>query len=608
MAQKFGNGLFTGVTLGAGASAGIPVSVLVNRIGGKKIALDSLGRENASALSFTIINTALGTTAATQDQLIAQTYVPSALPTGVYGSPAALAMLAKLKAGVDSVDVYVIGDSNAGSPGSAAGDGWLGGIARGLWRGCCGGQYATAIWPAGLCYDNISPASAFMYGAYRSDNTSNYVGQALNGAAGMTLKDGKNAPNDLKRYLNPTGILLGFGTAYPAVSTNNPVVNFLWADGAGVTYGDNNWMSVFEWRNTPVGEFNAGLDTRNALTYRVVHSVVPGHTGATAGCLRLIIRGLCSATNYQANFGSSNITYAPGAAASDQIGYRVLTVNGLQGVTGITASKYTWAADSNRVGVTISANFLGLPGFTTAFGPFAAYYESMHCNTKGWSVTQLAYLPGATTQNIANQIVPFGATTDSTPENGLRTLFKETRERQIEAGGSGNVIVFLNSGINDVGGSAGTTETAGAAIFPDQLKRMISTFKREWDGLGYPENDLAFIITVSAPSFNTPAQSGGVYDWNLDSVRVAGKNYSQTAPDYSTLSPYSNVAFVNITELGTYGITQGGLTLGNAWSGNANFYANDGLTVHLTSGTTGGYAYLGELLVNRCLRYQSSIQ
>ena len=82
----------------------------MNRIAGKKVSLDSLGRENASALSFTVIDTANGATAATQDQLVAATYIPSQMPVGVYGSPAALTMLAKLKAGVDSVDIHVIGE------------------------------------------------------------------------------------------------------------------------------------------------------------------------------------------------------------------------------------------------------------------------------------------------------------------------------------------------------------------------------------------------------------------------------------------------------------------------------------------------------------------
>jgi hypothetical protein len=60
------------------------------------------------------------------------------------------------------------------------------------------------------------------------------------------------------------------------------------------------------------------------------------------------------------------------------------------------------------------------------------------------------------------------------------------------------------------------------------------------------------------------------------------------------------------------------LTNGNAFNRNQSFYNNDGqLGSHLIAGlsagadagpgTTGGYAYLGELMINRCLRYVSSI-
>jgi hypothetical protein len=105
----------------------------------------------------------------------------------------------------------------------------------------------------------------------------------------------------------------------------------------------------------------------------------------------------------------------------------------------------------------------------------------------------------------------------------------------------------------------------------------------------------------------TPATSGGVYDWNLDSIREQGKQYAQTSPDYSTVSPYSNITFVNITELGPNGITQGGLTVGNSFNSNQNFYRLDGASgSHLIDGFTGGYAYISELLIKRCLRYSTS--
>jgi hypothetical protein len=174
----------------------------------------------------------------------------------------------------------------------------------------------------------------------------------------------------------------------------------------------------------------------------------------------------------------------------------------------------------------------------------------------------------------------------------MKTVFRETRERQIEAGGSGNVIVFLTSGVNDV---SQIGESGAVAVYSSNLSKMILTCKQAWDSLGYPENDLAFIVTVTHPTQNDDA--------NLDEMRVTGVSYSTTPSDNNTISPYSNVLFVDITKLGLNGITFGGLSAGNSFSGGINMVAQDGLTVHLSPGDTGGYAYVGELLVRRCLEY-----
>jgi hypothetical protein len=232
--------------------------------------------------------------------------------------------------------------------------------------------------------------------------------------------------------------------------------------------------------------------------------------------------------------------------------------------------------------------------------------ESLHGNTKGWGVTPVLYHSGATTGGISSVIDSVSAGNGTANMSAIKTIVQETRERQRQAGGSGNLIVFIYSGINETGVS-GIGEVTGAAQYQPAVKNMISDYKTIWDQLGYPENDLAFIIATTHPSFLTPGISGGVYDWNLDAIREQGKQYAQTSPDYSSVSPYSNVTFVNITELGANGITQGGLTSGNSFNTNLNFYLQDGQAgAHLSTGITGGYAYISELLVKRCLRYSTN--
>jgi hypothetical protein len=279
---------------------------------------------------------------------------------------------------------------------------------------------------------------------------------------------------------------------------------------------------------------------------------------------------------------------------------------GLNGVTGKKVSSLVWPADPARSGVTIGYNWtnnqsgfgqINVPNYHT-IGPVAVFLESVHCNKKGWAINTVATVSGVTTQGLANVITAFGATAALYNNSGLKTTLQETRERQIDAGGSGNVIVFMNTGINDVGSTGGLNETAAGIVYQPQLKRIIDTYKTTWESLGYPENDLAFIVSVTHPTNPT--------DNNLDSIRVLGQNYAQTAPDFNTLSSYSNVLFADITRLGSFGITFGGLSTGNAFNGNLNFYENPNSVIHLAGGLTGGYSYLGELLIKGCLRYSTA--
>ena len=603
MAQKFGNGVFTGVTAGAGASAGIPVSVLINRIAGKKVSLDSLGREDPSALIFTVIDAALGTTAATQDQLVVQTYIPSQMPVGIYGSPAALAMLAKLKAGVDSVDFHLIGDSNIGNPSKT---GLYEGICRGLIRGCCAEMYGgpilpVIVHPTSSTDKTIGTETTIANGfGYRLDNFFQYDKMLSNRSAvtgsGATLQSGNfYAPSDLKNFFKvDSGIVFKFGSALTA--------DFAWLPNTGLTYTQNEKGQLYPWTGAGL-QTEGSIDTRNSLTYRVVHSIIPGSHNAS---IVLTLEGL--STGYAVAGLPAGTTYHPssGVNAASKIGYRVSGV-AVSGATGITSSFLTWPADSTRRGVTICYSWTSLGnGYTTIQGPLAVYLESLHGNTKGWGVTPILNHSGATTGGISSVIDSTATGNGTRKTSAVKTIVQETRERQMQAGGSGNLIVLIYSGINETG-TNGTGEVTGAAQYQPAIKNIITDYKTIWDELGYPENDLAFIVATTHPTFLTPGISGGVYDWNLDSIREQGKQYAQTSPDYSTISPYSNITFVNITELGANGITQGGLTVGNSFNGNQNFYRQDGEAgSHLIDGFTGGYAYISELLINRCLRYSTS--
>ena len=513
-------------------------------------------------------------------------------------------MLAKLKAGADSVDFHLIGDSNIGNPNRS---GLYEGIVRGLIRGCCAEMYGSPIIPVSLrptsTPTNTTGTEAVVANGfgYRMDNFFQYDKMLSNKSAvtgsGATLQSGNYyAPSDLKNFfkVDPT-VTFKFGNALTA--------DFAWLPNTGLTYTQNEKGVLYPWTGAGL-ETEGSIDTRNSITYRVVHSLIPGtHNGSIV----LTLEGL--STGYSVAGLPAGTTYYPSAGVNDasKTGYRVSGAIAVSGATGITSSFITWPADSTRVGVTLNYAWSSFGnGYTTIQGPIAVYLESLHGNTKGWGITPILYHSGATTGNISSVIDYVSAGNGSDNRSAIKTIVQETRERQRQAGGSGNLIVMIYSGINETG-TSGTGEVTGAAQYQPALKNMISDYKTIWDQLGYPENDLAFIIVTTHPTFLTPAISGGVYDWNLDSIREQGKQYAQTSPDYSSVSPYSNVTFVNITELGANGITQGGLTSGNSFNNNGNFYRQDGAAgSHLTTGNTGGYAYISELLIKRCLRYSTT--
>jgi len=627
MAQKFGNGVFTGVTAGAGASAGIPVSVLVNRIAGKKVSLDSLGGENASALSFTVIDTANGTNAATQDQLIAQTYVRKDLPVGLYGSPTALVMLAKLKSGSDSVDFLVIGDSNAYG-GNAAG-GWNTGLVRGLIRGCCAALYATPLFPTLIhpsshTHFNITgtpPTGNATTAFYRSSQGSMWDGATSEGnytGLGATMQSGNfYAPQSIKQFFDIGNSRFAMNYSSGANSAIGATVDFAYISASGLcftrrtetatdasTYSPQNYIAEFHPGDAVKG---SGIDTRKALTYRVVHALMGLNS---PGSFPMHLWGYTVAsptstwlTGKVPGPAGYNAAMAPvtGQPSNFANGFKRVSV---AGATGITVSTHTWAADSARYGITIGWGWYGMGGSpgdpsgfegnTWARGPIAVYLDSVHCNSKGFAVNNLTAIGGARTSNLSDVITSVDTDSGTKNESALRTILRETRLRQIEAGGSGNVIVWLNSGIND------STSNVSGDTYQQSARNIVNSVRATWDSLDYPENDLAFIITLTHP-VDDAANTANVQDQYLD------ERYLPVGKVFDGISFESqNVLFANINELGQYGITFGGLSAGNSFNGNRSFYNTPTDTLHLQGireGVTGGYSYLAELLVKRCLRY-----
>jgi hypothetical protein len=594
LSQKFGNEVYSE----GGNTGGIPLNVL-ERAAGNMVIRDSVGSENPSAISFTLNRPELGKTFASEEQITVNIYSQQNFPAGLCGSALPLVMLAKLKAGLDSVDFHVVADSNASNGALAANDnmgGWNGGLIKGLIRGCCAAMYATPIQPliihpsshsaagipaaggAGLSHAGAASGSSFrMINASLFDGATSQVW-----ADGATMQSGNfHAPTDLKQYfdiknaaLRMTSVNGGYTADFAYVSSGLTFVRGNEAPTATAIYP------------YIVSQENSNIDTRKALTYRVVHATIPNGGSIALHMVGLTMQNWTPLVGITTSFSNPYYIFAPVSGESSTDYAKHFKRVSVAGATGITASWHTWAADTTRVGVTLNFNWYGLGvgfgGNTYAKGPFAAYLDSVHNNSKGFAINNIIYNGGAQTSLLANTIDAVSTPTGSDSESALKTILKETRERQIQAGGSGNVIVFVNSGINDAG-AAVTSETYLA-----NLQKLVSAYQSTWESLQYPENDLAFIVTTTHPTqFPDSNQSG---------YRTIGKTLN---------SSKANVLFADLTALGSDGITFGGLTAGNSFSGNTNLYESGG-TSHLSAGSSGGYAYLAELLIKRCLRYNVS--
>jgi hypothetical protein len=238
-----------------------------------------------------------------------------------------------------------------------------------------------------------------------------------------------------------------------------------------------------------------------ALQYRVVY----GTFATTGGKFRL-----------RAMKGTN--TLVAGSAAdiptSGGIGYSTAWIDFNSSTTAGVPDQMKCAWDGYNSGATYQVT-----------GPFAVFYHSViRTSYKGFCVSNLNYFGGATTQ--------FLGTTLNNMTKYLEAYLKEIRERQIAAGGSGRVVWWNNTGIN--GAESGSSWTTNAAVIRDAVYNVWVTV------LGYPAQDLAFVMSVTHPVIDGDPGAGS---WGT--VRPAT---SQAAAAWATanINDGKNVTVVDI--------------------------------------------------------------
>lgn len=413
-----------------------------------------------------------------------ESYEPSSNKT-LFGSRTASRFLRDAAKGLNSVDIITIGDSNVGSGGSC-------GYQFGLAAACAANgipNYSTPLYP---CSGNEG-ANNRTGGMHLPLNNVCWSGLDGNLSTLHTKFIGPPPKNDAVELAsalqinNSMSFQWGFFNSWPEP------YGFKW-DAAFVSNGQTytspgNGTCIRILRPSPFTEGINGTG-EDELQYRLVHGLFK--VGGSGGQFKLT----CMTGVNDIEYASSNFVSTYNAASA---GWKTEKLNFLAPTVldkgSYVPATFHCAYDGYNAGNSYQIT-----------GPFCALAHSIiRKNKKGFSVTNLVYAAGRTSEELFNMVVMTG---------GLKNIYlKELRERQIEAGGTGRVIIWCNSGVN--GPDQGDA-------WNDAMTGISNAFSVVWAELGYPAEDLAFVFSVTHPQ----AAEGTGVEVSLSAIREKANNWA----------------------------------------------------------------------------------
>ena len=404
----------------------------------------------------------------------------------VVGSAKARSFIVDARAGVDSVDVLLCGDSNTGySSGDsfASINGWTDGLVVAL-RAVGIQEYATALLPissGGALLGVGSHQVAMPIGAgSTSPDAPAHLASGIFDAPALLCAELSPAVTPTLSALHTTGVPFDFGWV-PAQP------NTFYSDDSGVYL-----------------ETTSGLDLRGELIYRVLRSQIP--TDQQPGSYFQRWRDLN---------GVSLVSDIQRDVAGPQYGW--------------FADELVLPADANRATPLLHAACGGRSGIQSGgiTGNVGFGLQSVYRRVPGFATQPLEFRGGATMTTIASDVAQM-------PLASRMTWLTELRSRQIAAGGSGRVIVFIQGGVN---GDTGLPNSWGSAVVAIQ-----SALETAWTAIGASIDEITFVAMVSHPTLTS--------DSNLASIRTAANALPNTRPNL-TIVDLSRLT--NAVEIGMSG-------------------------------------------------------
>lgn len=358
----------------------------------------------------------------------------------VRGSARASTWISDAIDGTDFVDIVLIGDSNTGFNQY--------GICNGLVNAMClegASQYASAMFEVWRGSDNSEHGCPSSDGTNREGMRSfgtaaSYTSNALatsGGAAG-------NAPATTQSNFSlGSSAVQAFGSAES---------NALWVAAAS-TFSDFNLGILAQTAGDAVGE---SLHVSDEMTYRMYYA-----SEATGGSVKIRIAPTGS--------GSTTVDTVSLANSAGELAY-------VENATAIPAAAL-------RTNMTIFVAGGGVGGANAIAGPGAFFWQTVYRPnaTSGFAVQPFEYYGGRTLTQIATDI--------SRASGGwLRQYMKAIVQRQLSAGGRGQVVFWIQGGTN---------LDANAEAARDSVQSVISSIRSAWAAAGYDSDSIAFVSHIT---------------------------------------------------------------------------------------------------------------
>lgn len=400
----------------------------------------------------------------------------------LYGSTTAGSMLRDLLNSTDSLDIVTIGDSNMGysDAGVPSSYGHTAGIHRYLSSFGGVNAYATPLFP-GAVASNGAWTSA-MFGAGLTYTTPS-DGQAGNTGTVRRLIVAAAVPDaDAASVVNNLNINAAILPKFAGLNWDSAFVT------AGVTY------------TSPANQNYIGLGTTNLINI--------GTGSGSTNCQYRVV---------YAKFTTSGGQFKPVVWSSSGSTVASSFVSTAGGSAGNWYGTTTLDFASRSPVVENRCGWDGLAQSASTTGPFACLWHSVARRSfKGYAVNPLIYDGGKKTGDLADRVEGMG--------NLLDSYLKELRARQIASGGSGRLLVYVNSGINQ-------PETA--AQWTAAADRIVNRITERWVSGGGSRSNLAFVFTITHPCTVDP--------W-LSSRPALATNANQ----YAQTRTSSNISVVDI--------------------------------------------------------------